>query len=445
MAKERFTLFTVYAVLVAALGGFLYGYHIAAISGALLFIAEQFTLTSSQEGTLVSLLLLGSLFGALCSGALADRVGRKPALLLTAAIFIGGTGIVYLATSFSTLMYGRAILGFAIGLVSLLVPLYLAEISPPHSRGAFVSINQLAITIGILIAYFVNYLYADTGNWRMMFAWGMAPALLQIIGGIFLPETPSWLMANRQETAAIQAFTRLRRDREWKGCLTEMQHSASPRKDHGWKALLQSRFRFVLILGLCIATFQQITGINTVIFYAPKIFQVAGFSSASNAIFATVSIGIMNVVATALSVWLLDRLGRRPLLLFGVGGMIISLLVLSGAFFVQSSSIGLIAVISLMSYVACFGIGLGPITWLLLSEIYPLSIRGKAMTLAISLNSLANYVVSLVFLDLIGALGISWTFILFAGIGIIALGVIWRYVPETKGKRLEEIEKELIN
>jgi sugar porter (SP) family MFS transporter len=290
----------------------------------------------------------------------------------------------------------------------------------------------------------VNYQYADAGEWRMMFAWGMAPALLLVAAGIFLPETPSWLMAHQREDAAVETFGKLRRDQHWKKGLAEMRRSASPHKHRGWKTLFESRFRFVLILGLCLSAFQQITGINTVIFYAPKIFQETGFSSASTAIFATVGIGIINVCATALSTWLLDRLGRRPLLLLGVGGMILSLLVLSGAFFIQSSSIDLIAVISLMCYVACFAIGFGPITWLILSEIYPLSIRGKATTVAISLNSLCNYAVSLAFLDLIGALGISGTFTVFAGISAIALAVIWRYVPETKGKRLEEIEKELI-
>lgn len=443
MAKERCTSYTLFAVFTAALGGFLYGYHIAAISGALLFIAQQFSLTSTQQGSLVSLLLLGSLLGSLFSGVLADRIGRKRALLLTTVIFVGGTSIACLATSFSMLMWGRLILGCAVGLVSLLSPLYLAEISPPQVRGACVSINQLAITVGILIAYVVNYLYSGTGDWRMMFAWGMLPALIQMIAGIFLPETPSWLIAHKQEAAAMESLKKLRPHQQWKGALDELEHSASLHQKHSWKTVFRPRFRFVLIVGLCISAFQQLTGINTVIFYAPKIFQIAGYSSAITAILASLGIGFINVFATAFSVKLLDRLGRRPLLLIGIGGMILSLLALSGAFFIQFHSVALVAVISLIAYVGFFGVGLGPITWLLLSEIYPLSIRGKAMTLAISLNSLCNYVVSLLFLDLMGSLGITWTFALFALVGLLSLFFVFRFVPETKGKSLEELEKEL--
>lgn len=444
MRKERYTFYTLYSVFIGALGGFLYGFQLASIAGALIFLTPAFHLTPLQEGWVVSMLLVGAFGGALCAGTCADRIGRKKTILLAAALCIAGTLLLSFATSYALLLVGRAVAGISIGIISLVTPLYLAEISPPHSRGAFVSFNQLAITMGILVAYLISLSYAKSGDWQMMFAWAIAPALMQVIGGLFLPETPSWLLQHHREESGLATLKKMRIDNQWQSCLDEMKRSASSHKKGGWKTLFQPRLRHVLVLGLALSAFQQITGINAVIYFAPKIFQIAGFASASSAIFASVGIGVINVLATLFSVFLLDRLGRRPLLLTGLIGMIASLLALSFAFFLKSSSIAPIALVSLMSYVAFFAIGLGPITWLLIAEIYPLAVRGKAMTIAVGMSWMSNYLISLIFLDLISYLGSSITFCLFSLISIIALIVIWRYVPETKGKRLEEIENELV-
>ncbi len=441
--KDRYTTYTLFSVIVAALGGFLFGYHTGVISGALIFLAPAFHLTPLDEGFVVSIILIGALAGALISGTLADKLGRKKTILLSALIFILGASIIAAAPTFTIVILGRAVTGLAVGLISLTAPLYISEISPPHYRGRLVSLFQLGIAIGFLVAFAVNLAYADQGNWRMMFAVGIVPALIQIWALLFIPETPPWLLVNHREEHAIAVLKKIRQDRDWKSHLNEMKKSASPHKRGGWSELFKPHLRFVLLIGILLNCFQQITGINTVFYYAPKIFQLAGFASASGAISATLGVGLVNVLFTSLSLWLLDKWGRRPLLIWGVTGMVVSLLVLSLAFFTGSELIDLIAIISLMVYVASFGISLGPIPYLLISEIYPLRIRGKAMTVGIVSNWLFNYLVSLTFLDLMKYLGSGGTFCLYAAIGVIAVWFFWRYIPETKGKSLEEIEASL--
>ncbi len=443
--KYRFTRYTLLSVLVATMGGFLFGYHTGIISGALIFLAPAFDMTPIAEGFVVSIILLGAVAGALVAGTLSDWLGRKKTILLTALICILGATMISVAHSFFFLSFGRALTGIGIGIISLNSPLYIAEISPPHYRGRFVSLNQLAITLGILVAYAVSLIYSNAGQWRMMFAIGVVPALIQIWGLIFIPETPSWLLMKQQEKKAVGVLQKLRRDTDWKAHLGEMKKNAAPQKRGGWAVLLKPQLRFVLIIGILLNCFQQITGINTVIYYAPKIFQIAGFGSAFGAILATLGVGVVNTIFSVVSVWLLDKLGRRPLLIWGMAGMVVSLSILAVAFFTQSELIDLIAIVSLMIYVASFAIGLGPIPALFLSEIYPLKIRGKAMTLGTMSNWFFNYLISLTFLDLLDKLGASGTFCLYAGIGVLAFWFFWRYIPETKGKSLEEIEEQLVS
>jgi sugar porter (SP) family MFS transporter len=434
-----FTPYALFSVLTAALGGFLFGYHTGIISGALIFIAPAFHLSPLDEGFLVSIILLGALGGALIAGTLADHFGRKKILFLTALIILVGTATTSLAPSFGLLCLGRAISGIAIGMISLTSPLYIAEISPPRYRGRFVALNQFGTTIGILAAYVVNLIFAGQGNWREMFAWGAAPALVQIVALCFAPETPAWLFLKHDAKNAFCNMGRLRSDLEWKNELSEIEKSTLGKEKMGWKALFNPQVRFLLFIGILLNCFQQTTGINTVIYYAPKIFQEAGLSSAFVAILATVGIGVINVLFSALSVSFLDRWGRRPLLIGGIIGMVFSLATLAAAFFTDVKWIDRIAVVSLMTYVASFAIGLGPIPSLMLSEIYPLKIRGKAMTLGTMSNWFFNYLISLTFLDLMSHLGIGGTFCLYAGVGLVALWFFWRYIPETKGKTLEEI------
>jgi len=398
---------------IASLGGFLFGYNTGIISGALLFISKAFTLTSFQEGFLVSILLIGALLGAAFTGSFSDKRGRRFTLICNALLFILGNIISAWASDIFLLSVGRLLTGFAVGVVSISAPLYLGEIAPTHRRGAFVSANQLAITVGILAAYGCNAYYSSTGDWRAMFALGIIPAALQFLGMLLLPESPLWMQ--RDKTASVP-----------------------------WKKLFSPSLRLPLLIGVGLSIFQQITGINTVIYYAPTIFKHAGYASTDSAIAATMGIGVINVLATLLSVWLLDRWGRRALLLTGICGMFLSLATIGLAFLTFSSAIALLSILSLMGYVAFFAIGLGPVTWVLLSEIYPLSLRGRAMGLATFANWLFNFIVSLTFLDLMVKITPAGTFLLYALLSALSFWFVCAYVPETRGKTLAEIEAELI-
>lgn len=442
--SEQSSWLAIFMTFVASLGGFLFGYNIAVISGALIFIAQEYGLSAAGEGFLVSILLIGAIAGASFAGFLADRWGRRSTILLTALIFILGAWLAAAAPNLNALLLGRFICGLAVGLTSMVTPLYLAEIAPPHTRGAFVSIHQLAITVGILAAYILNYVFSESALWRWMIGLAVIPSAFQFVAMLFLPETPSWLIEHRKTEQAVRVFSRIRKDREWERDIEEMKNLAPLDRKIKWSTLLKPEMRFVLAIGVFVSLFQQITGINTVIYYAPKIFQIAGFPSVSSAILATVGIGVINVIATLIAVWLLDRIGRRKLLLIGVCGMVISLLVLSAAFITQSQAIDLIAIISLMAYVSFFAIGLGAVTWVLISEIYPLRMRGRAMSIAGFVNWISNYLVALTFLDLIEYLGSGGVFLIYAAFGIAAIWFFYRYVPETKGKSLETIEASML-
>lgn len=439
--KQHLSKYMIFVVTIACLGGLLFGYHTAIISGALIFLSPIFHLSIAEQGVLVSIILLAALVGALMGGYLADRLGRKWTIMLTAVLFILGSWITAEAHSYFMLLFGRLVSGIAVGVISVAAPLYLAEIAPPKSRGAIVSAYQLFITLGILGAYVINYIYAKKADWQEMFIIGSLPAAIQLLALFFIPESPGWLFKNGKSRLAIIALERLRLDQDWKNHIDEMKHSASSRNTRVWRLLFFSKLRTILFIGLFISAFQQITGINTVIYYAPRIFQGAGYTSAISATFATLSIGVINVLATLVSVWLLDRIGRRRLLLIGIAGMVVSLCSLAITSFLRSSLIDEMAVISLITYVAFFAIGLGPITWVLLSEIYPLKVRGKAMTLATFVNWLCNYFVSLTFPNLLVSIGIGGSFLLYGIISMIAFWFVLRYVPETKGKSLEEIEQ----
>lgn len=438
--KQYLSRYMVFVVTIACLGGLLFGYHTAIIAGALIFLSPIFDLSIAAQGVLVSIILLGALVGALMGGYLADRLGRKWTIMLTAVLFILGSWITAESYSYFMLLFSRVVSGVAVGIISVTAPLYLAEISPPTRRGGIVSAYQLAITLGILGAYLINYTYSQKAEWQKMFIVGSFPATIQLLALFFTPESPAWLFKKGRSPHAITVLKRLRVDRDWESHIDEMKQAASSKSKRAWKALFSSKLRTILLIGIFISAFQQITGINTVIYYAPRIFQGAGYTSAISATFATLSIGVVNVLATLVSVWILDRVGRRRLLLIGIAGMVVSLASLAISSFLHVSLIDEVALIALVSYVAFFAIGLGPITWVLLSEIYPLKVRGKAMTLATFVNWLCNYFVSLTFPNLLVSIGIGGSFFLYGIISLLAFWFVLKYVPETKGKSLEEIE-----
>ena len=425
---------------ISALSGLLFGYDTGVISGAILFVQEDFHLTTFQEEAVVSAVLLGAMIGAAIGGRLADRFGRRTTLIQVALLFMVGAIGTSLAPSPAWLSAGRLVVGIAIGIASFTAPLYISEISPADVRGKLVSLNQLMITIGIVCSYLADYALAGVRGWRAMFGLAAIPAIILLIGLFFVPESPRWFVNRGLRDQARAVLLRVRKPSEVDSELAEIEASLSQQQG-GWRELLSPGLRPALIIGIGLAVFQQFTGINTVIYYAPTIFKFAGFQSAA-AILATAGVGIINVLLTIVALWLLDRAGRRPLLLYGLVGMIVSLGVLGFAFLSPDMTpvMAGVSVGSVMVYVACFAIGLGPVFWLMISEIYPLKIRGRAMGVAAVANWGSNLLVALTFLSLLRSIGRPWTFWLYALVGLIAWFFVFRRVPETKGKTLEQIE-----
>ncbi len=391
---------------ISALAGLLFGYDTGVISGAILFVRKDFLLSTFQEEIVVSAVLLGAVAGAAFGGKLADALGRRKLLIQVAILFVIGAIGTALAPSPTLLAIGRVVVGVAIGIASFTAPLYISEISPPAIRGKLVSLNQLMITLGIVVSYLADYGLADKEAWRWMFGLAAIPALILLIGLFFVPESPRWLMGRSRDDEARSVLERVRDSGDVSTELAEIKADLSM-QEGSWRELLNKSLRRPLIIGIGLAAFQQFTGINTVIYYAPTIFQLAGLHSASAAILATVGVGVVNVLLTIVALRMLDRAGRRPLLLWGLVGMVISLGVLGAAFLFASSSpiVAWLAVISLAVYVACFAIGLGPVFWLLISEIYPLKIRGRAMGVATMMNWGSNLIVAFTFLSLLHSLG----------------------------------------
>ncbi|HEX4113582.1 MAG TPA: sugar porter family MFS transporter [Stellaceae bacterium] len=433
--------FVYLATAISALGGMLFGYDIGVISGAILFIKKDFSLSAGLEEIVVSAVLLGSLVGAIVGGILADRLGRRRLLIITAIVFALGAVGAALAPGTASLIAARIVAGAAIGIASFVAPLYISEIAPVEIRGRLVSINQVALTSGIVISYLIDYAFAASQAWRWMFALAVIPAAAFGIGLLFIPDSPRWLVGRGDVDRARAVLKRIRAPNQVAAELKEIQHSATQQKGH-WSELLSPRLRPAMIVGVGLAIAQQITGINTVIYYAPTIFKFAGLSSASVALLASVGVGIVNVVLTLVAMQLIDRVGRRPLLLVSLAGMALSLLVLGLAFALPqfSGSLGWIAIASLMVYVGSFAVGLGPVFWLMLSEIYPLRVRGRAMSVGTVANWGANLIVALSFLTLTQVLGKPATFGLYGIVSIGAWLFVFFLVPETKGKSLEQIE-----
>jgi sugar porter (SP) family MFS transporter len=438
------TSFVFIAAVFAALGGLLFGYDTGVISGALIFIKSQFQLSVFHQELVVSVVLIGAAVGALGGGRLADAFGRRLMLIVTALIFMAGALVCAAAASVGALIVGRIIVGLGIGLSSSTVPVYISEVSPPGARGWQVSLFQLAITIGILGAYLVDYGFAASGGWRWMLGLAVVPGALLGLGMLAMPETPRWLAKHGHAESARKVLARIRGTQDVQAEFQEIQSTLSQAEERGhFSDLLAVSVRPALVVGVGLAIFQQITGINTVIYYAPTIIQSAGIPSASGAILATAGIGLVNVLMTIVAMWLIDRAGRRPLLVTGISGMVISLGVLGFVFRTHEPSAGMgwLAVVILMAYVASFAISLGPIFWLLIAEIYPLRVRGIAEGTAAGTNWAANLLVSLTFLSLLQALGPSWTFWLYGLLSIGSLLFSYSLVPETKGRTLEEIEQ----
>jgi sugar porter (SP) family MFS transporter len=430
---------------ITALGGLLFGYDTGVVSGALLFVKKDFGgLSSFQQELVTSLLLVGAVIGALAAGRVSDWIGRRITVLITATVFIAGVLLAAFTPTYPLLLAARVIIGLAVGSASMVVPLYIGEIVPPRLRGGLVSLNQLAITVGILSSYLIDYGLSGTGNWRLMFGLAAIPAALLFIGMLFQRESPHWLIRQGREDEAREVLRRLRADSDIDGEVREVREISQ--REGGMRDLISPKVRPLLFVGVMLAVFQQITGINTVIYYAPTLLQGAGFGN-SGALLANVVNGAVNVGMTIVAIWLLDKAGRRPLLLCGTAGMAVGMVITACCFIGGENLKGataIVAVLGLLIYTGSFAIGLGPVFWLLIAEIYPLKIRGAAMSVASMANWAANFVVTVSFLTLLSAIGGAGAFFLFGFLTLVALGYFWRKVPETKGRSLQEIERDLV-
>jgi len=436
----RFAFYPALVTLIAALGGLLFGFDTGVISGALLFIVPEFHLGAAAQGFVVGVVTLGALGGALLGGAAADAVGRRPTNIAGGATFILGSLVSAAAPNVATLIVGRFVIGVAIGLSSVAAPLYIAELASARRRGTLVSLFQLAITVGILASFIIDEVFAPTHAWRTMLGVAVIPGAALVFGMLPMPESPRWLVKHGRTADARAALGRVRQAQDVDAELREIAADIAQDRPAAWRELASLDLRPALVVGIGLAVFQQVTGINTIIYYAPQIFQAAGFGTATTALAATIGIGVVNVLATVVAIVLVDHAGRRPLLLAGLTGMVSSLLTL-GVVWREAASAGWLGATTVACvgvYIACFAFSLGPIVWLMIAEIYPNRIRARAASVATAANWSANFVVTLTFPLLRASLGTSVTF-LYAILGMIAIGFVVRRVPETRGKSLEEI------
>jgi SP family arabinose:H+ symporter-like MFS transporter len=432
--------YVIYVSVVAALGGLLFGFDTAIIAGAARFLKERFALSAFGEGLAVSIVLVGCMAGAAIAGTVSDRLGRRRFMFISAVLFfISALGCAIPQNLLQFLVF-RFVGGLAIGSASIVSPLYISEVAPPKIRGALVSVNQLAIVTGILMSYFVSWVLVGAGasNWRWMFATGAIPAVIFFLFVLGVPESPRWLVKQGREEEASTILTRLN-GREIAAAEIRSINEALALEGGSLKELLQPGFRTALLIGVFLAVFQQITGINAVIYYAPRFFEAAGLAR-SSALFQSALIGVVNVVFTLVAIALVDRLGRKPMLIAGSAGMGASFILLGAAFKFQLFSGGLVLLFTLL-YIAFFAMTLGPIVWVVIAEIFPTRIRGRAMAIATVALWLADFAVSLTFPIIADKLHESFAFWLYAGMCLINLVFIWTVLPETKGKSLEEIER----
>lgn len=428
--------------MVAAIGGLLFGFDTAVINGAIVFIKRQFGLSESQTEIAASSLLLGCVVGASVAAFTSDRFGRKRVLLGAAALFTLSSIGAALPRDLFQFAVARLLGGIAIGIASTLSPLYIAEISPAKKRGLLVSLNQLAIVSGILLSYSVNYMLTGAGpsNWRWMFATAALPSLAFLLTLLFIPESPRWLVQKGRNQEAEQFLARMVGPQAASIEINAIRAAISEESGD----LFDPSFRKPLIVAIVIALFSQFTGINTIIYYGSIVFlEHVPHQTASTALWANVIIGVINFVATIVGMLLIDRSGRKSLLMSAFGGMALSLAAVSVAIHFQAS--GVIVLIFVLTYVACFAVGVGTGTWVLMSEICPTRVRGRAMSIATVFLWCGTLSVTLTFLSLVTLFTAAGVFLLYSLISVAALLFVWRGVPETKGRTLEEIEKFWLN
>ncbi len=437
--------------IVAALGGLLFGYDTGVISGAIGPLEARFELDPKGVGWAASCALVGCIFGAAFAGTISDRIGRKKVLIISAVLFLVSALGTALPRNLTEFIIFRFIGGLGVGAASLTSPMYIAEISPARIRGRMVSVNQFAIVSGFLVVYFVNYYIAlgredpwiIQSGWRWMFGSESIPAALLLVLAFFVPESPRWLTKQSREEEALEILKRVDGQQFAQQELVAIKDTIA-HESGSLRQLFLPGMQIVLIMGIVLAILQQVTGINAVLYYAPEIFKNLG-AKTETALLQTVVVGAVNISFTVIAIWTVDRFGRRPLMLIGAGGMALTLLSLGLAFYFNQK--GPWVLLFVLAYIGCFAMSLGPVTWVILSEIFPTRIRGRAMAIATVILWISCFVVSQTFpmMDknkwLVEKFHHGFSFWVYAAFCIVEVLFIWGLVPETKGKTLEEIEK----
>ncbi|MEM9935583.1 MAG: sugar porter family MFS transporter [Bacteroidota bacterium] len=517
MSSKQF--YTVRVALIVALGGFLMGFDASVISGVVKFIEPEFDLTKIQLGWAVGSLTLTSTLAMMFSGPLSDRYGRKVMLMVAAILYAISAITSAIAPDFISLVIARMVGGFGVGMSLILAPMYIAEIAPSDMRGRMVSFNQLNIVIGITVAYFTNYLILELGqstadwavnmkfdeyNWRWMLGLESLPAILYFVGMFFVPESPRWQIMKGQEDKALETIEKVVSPEEARQQVADVKESLDADKEKesaSMKELFKPAMTLVLTIGVVVAILQQITGINSVFFYAPMIFEQSGIGTDASFVQA-ILVGITNLVFTILAIMFIDRLGRRPLLIAGIAGIAFFMLLLAYGFGTATYTLTeeslatveginmeaaqamvgttydsdvafkaaaqqalgeeeaikfesqlitasismnpMLILVGILGFIASFGISLGPVMWVLFSELFPMRVKGLAISLAGFVNSGVSFLVQLVFPWELATFGSSTTFLIYGLFAVVGLLFVIRMVPETKGKTLEELEKVLV-
>ena len=430
---------------VAAIAGLLFGYDEGIIAGALAPLHAQFQIAPLEEGLMTASVPLGALAGALAGGWLAAPWGRRRLLLAAGVLFICGALVCATAPSILVISLGRLLLGLAIGLAAMIAPLYISETAPAAQRGMLVSIYQLAITLGIFGAYIVGFATGEA--WRVLFATAVIPGVMLLVGVARLSDTPRWLVQSGRRAEAGQVIARIRGlsadDAAIGAELSAITAAAQVEGGSGWKDLWGPVARPALVVGMGLFFLQQLSGINAVIYFAPTVFAHAGFGDTGGQLLATVGIGAVNVVMTLVAMALIDRIGRRKLLFIGFAGAAFSLGLIAVAAGTGSGNLQVLSLVGLVLYIASFAVALGPLPWVMMSEIFPLHLRGPGMGAASLTNWAFNFLVVLTFPVLLNGLGLAGVFAIYALVCVAGLAFTFRFVPETSGLTLEEIEAHL--
>ncbi|WP_396196135.1 sugar porter family MFS transporter [Flavobacterium sp.] len=435
----------------AALGGLLFGYDTAVISGAIGNLTEYFQLTPIETGWAISSALVGCLVGAFFSDYLSDTFGRKVTMLITAVLFILNSVGTALPISFSMFVLFRIVGGIGVGIASMVVPMYIAEIAPPKRRGALVGNYQLAIVIGIVVVYFVNYFIALQGDanwnlntgWRWMFGSELIPSLLFLFFIFLIPESPRWLFQKGQTNKAVAVLQKLNTAEEVAQVQSEIENSMHQEDKNQWKHLGNPMYKKALFVGIGLSVLQQLTGINAILYYAPEIFKSLG-SSTDVSLLETSILGVVNLIFTLLAIKLVDKMGRKPLLFIGSLGMTVALAAVG--LFIYFDALGNWVLPFLLLFMASFSISWGPIVWVLLSEIFPNKIRSLALAISVFIQWVANFMVTQIFPSLVENQWLkdhfngAFPFYLFSVICLFSLLFVWKKVPETKNKTLEQMD-----